>query len=156
EDALLTYGHDGVLVWTRRKHPDQPGLYHFERPQSLVQIQTGERMGISADGRLLAVPRFHACGLLVDRDRPDRPKWWLAPQCGVRFADVSPDGRWIATGSHIAEEVPIKIWDARTGKHIADLPAYTGGIVRFSPDGRWLATMGLQFRLWKTSDWSEG
>src|SRR5262249_9251843 len=86
----------------------------------------------------------------------DRPKWWLAPQSDVRFADVSPDGRWIATGSHIAEEVPIKIWDARTGKHIADLPAYTGGIVRFSPDGRWLATMGLQFRLWKTSDWSEG
>ena len=56
------------------------------------------RAGASADGGVLAVPDG-SFTTLIHRARPaERLK--LGPQYDVRFAAVSPDGRWVATGSH--------------------------------------------------------
>ncbi len=69
-----------------------------------------------------------------------RPIVRLSPHGAVASADVSPDGRLVATGSwdHSA-----KIWDADTGRAIRKLDgAHDGYInsVEFSPDGHELLT----------------
>jgi tetratricopeptide (TPR) repeat protein len=80
----------------------------------------------------------------------------LKPQCDTRFVAVSPDGEWVATGSHEHTGVPVKIWEARTGRCIADLPVEGSSVVGFSPNGRWLLTTGGGYRLWAVGTWQEG
>jgi tetratricopeptide (TPR) repeat protein len=81
----------------------------------------------------------------------------LGPQTDVRFGAVSPDGRWIATGSHWSDSpgAGAKIWDSRTGRLVSDLPDASGA-VQFSPDGRWLLTGGGGPRLWRVGTWQRG
>jgi len=57
----------------------------------------------------------------------------------VAAIEFSPDGRWLATGSH---DETVKIWEAKTGKMLVSLQGHTGAVtaVAFSPDGTRLAT----------------
>jgi WD40 repeat protein len=63
---------------------------------------------------------------------------------------VSPDGRWIVSGSDGNE---VKVWNAAIGELVNSLPGHEGPITaaRFSSDGRWLATGDDRGRgrLWK-------
>ena len=81
----------------------------------------------------------------------------LTPQLGgVIFVAVSPNGQWVATGSHGTTDIYVKVWDARSGRHIADLPVEGSSLVGFSPEGRWLLTTGGGCRLWSVGTWREG
>src|SRR5262249_3836261 len=89
--------------------------------------------------------------------RHDRRIVRLGPQGDVRNCAVSPDGRWVATGSHGPQDGPgVKIWEVRSGKHVQDLPAGVHGVLSFSPDGKWLLTTGGSCRLWAVGTWQEG
>ena len=91
---------------------------------------------------------------MLDKDYPDRPIP-LTPHADVRYTAVSPDGQWAATGSHFHTKV--KIWAARTGKLVTELPEETMAMVRFSPDGRWLATFAARgLSLWEVGSWKPG
>ena len=58
---------------------------------------------------------------------------------------VSPDGSWVVTGSHKAVTGPgARIWDAKTGRWVCDLPVTSFCSVRFSPDGKWLLMRGAR------------
>jgi tetratricopeptide (TPR) repeat protein len=62
---------------------------------------------------------------------------------------VSPDGRWVVTGSHWLDGsgVRVKVWEADTGKLIANLPyPDVTGCSGFSPDSRWLYVTGKEDR----------
>jgi hypothetical protein len=49
------------------------------------------------------------------------------------------------------------VWDARTGKHVADLPVGWLCNLSFSPDARWLVTRSYEgYRIWKVGTWEEG
>jgi WD40 repeat protein len=81
----------------------------------------------------------------------------LGPQMDVRNIAVSPDGRWVATGSFASESPePVIVWEAATGKRIKVLPAYGMAHVSFSPDGRWLAIWCGGCRLWSVGTWEPG
>src|SRR5262249_6557410 len=51
----------------------------------------------------------------------------------VSFADVSPDGQWVATGPWRGEGV--RVWRADDGRLEKELPADETAGVGFSPDG---------------------
>src|SRR5262249_45098808 len=72
----------------------------------------------------------------------------------VRAITVSPDGKWVATGSH-GTSLETRIWDAQSGRLVKRLPTGPFNYVAFSPDGQWLATTGGGVRLWKTVSWQE-
>src|SRR5262249_62298734 len=75
----------------------------------------------------------------------------------VRCCAVSPDGRWVATGSHgNTEGVAAKVWEAATGRLVKELAVPRHCAVTFSPDGRWLLTTGSGCRLWEVGTWNEG
>ncbi len=71
-------------------------------------------------------------------------------------ADISPDGRWIASGDKIGV---IKIWESAAGSEVKTLQYADAEItsITFAPDGQTLATAGVDrtIRLWNVEDWSE-
>jgi serine/threonine protein kinase/WD40 repeat protein/Tfp pilus assembly protein PilF len=153
DGGLMTRGQNGLLDWPLQRNR-MPGLLRYGPPRTLLRIDTGDIIGSSADGRLLALPRYHQCALLVQRDDPAKFTE-LTPQEDVRLCAVSSDGHWVATGSHEAQKVFVKVWDG-TGKPVKDLPVHGNSFAGFSPDGRWLATTGGGCRLWVVGSWEEG
>jgi hypothetical protein len=155
----MTAGHDGVLFWPARLDPARPSVLRVGPPR-LVAADAGDGLssGASAsqDGRLVAVPQGRST-LVLHRDRPER-RMVLGPQFDVRLSAVSPDGRWVVTGSHWwdGRSSSARIWDAETGRQIRELPLEGSTTARFSPDGRWLLTRtGGDARLWEVGTWRE-
>src|SRR5262249_51460182 len=71
----------------------------------------------------------------------------------VRSVAVSPDGEWLATGSHGATGA--QVWRIRDAAQVAHL-AIDGMVhVHFSPDGKWLMTTSPPCRLWTVGTWRE-
>ena len=163
DGALLTCGEQGLHRWPVRP-PDASasggaaGAWRIGPAEMLhTSDLDGGRLARSRDGRVLSVTCFNAGTLVVHRDRPDRAVR-LGPQRDVRQVAVSPDGRWVATGSWNGTDDGVFVWDAATGRRVAVLPAVDQGSVDFSPDGRWLA-VGVptgRGRLWRAGDWSPG
>jgi WD40 repeat protein len=150
-NALLTGGATGLFHWPVRENVGVPGLLRIGPPTRLLPFW-GEEFACSSDRRVITTPQGSG-GLVLDRDHPDQPIP-LTPHTDVRYAAVSPDGRWAATGSHW--DTKVKVWAARTGKLERVLPVESGSRVGFSPDGKWLATNGGGLRLWAVGSWQEG
>jgi serine/threonine protein kinase/WD40 repeat protein len=151
--ALLTGGPDGILRWPVADEPKK-GRRRYGPPERLLRSGRLHFQGISADGQVVASPTGHGAVVLHRRDRRIVQ---LGPQPDVRNCAVSPDGLWVATGSHGPQKGPgVKVWEARSGKHVRDLPAGVHGSCRFSSDGKWLLTAGGGCRLWAVGTWQEG
>jgi eukaryotic-like serine/threonine-protein kinase len=152
DGSLLTYGKGGIYRWPAARV--STGIY-LGPPESIHTVTVPDMHGMSADGRVLAVPLFNQGALVVHRDRGRQVL--LRPQEDVRYCAVSPDARWVATGTHwLNSGDGAKVWDARTGTLRKALPV--GGVcfVQFSPDGKWLLTCGGGPRLWSVDNWDEG
>ncbi len=157
EGALWTSGSAGLLRWPMAANP-KTGQRRYGPPQQILprmaaQFTAGLR--VSADLRVVAIPNGSAGVMVLHRDGNRLVR--LGPQEDVRNCAVSPDGRWVATGSHsLREGAGAKIWDAKDGRHVKDLPVGGGCRVRFSPDGKWLLTTSGGCRLWAVGSWEEG
>ena len=107
-------------------------------------------LDLSRDGRTLGLAVFS--GALV-QDGQGRVRH--LPHRDCRSVAVSPEGRWVATGSHSGSAA--RVWRADTGELVKELLPGVGLIyVRFSPAGTWLGTTGGGLHLWRTGAWEEG
>jgi serine/threonine protein kinase/WD40 repeat protein len=152
--ALLTDGSGSPCRWPVRPDPAVPELLRIGPPQRLPLPGTvGIQLACSPDGRVVAC--CQPGGALVwHRDRPGNLVS-LSPHEDARYISVSPDGRWVATGSHGGTGA--RVWDAATGRLVVDLvPTHSAWGVRFSPDGKWLATSAGVCRLWAVDSWQAG
>jgi hypothetical protein len=110
---------------------------------------------MTADRRTLVLSNFNQGALILHRGAIERliP---TGPQEDVRYAAVSPDGRWVATGSHSCTTgVGAKVWHAATGRLEKAFTVGSTCLVGFSPDGRWFVTQSSSLRLWRTGTWEE-
>jgi WD40 repeat protein/serine/threonine protein kinase len=77
----------------------------------------------------------------------------LLHDAAVQSLAVSPDGKFLATGS----AATVSLWDARSGRRLLSFPsgARRWVYVSFSPDGKYLATLaaGEPVTLWDTATW---
>ncbi|MCI0684291.1 MAG: hypothetical protein L0Y71_19445 [Gemmataceae bacterium] len=155
--AWITARHAGMSIWPARWDPARPGTLRVGPPRRLLDGAGTRGAAASRDGRVVAAPRGHST-VVLHRDRPER-RLELGPQVDVRFAAVSPNGKWIVTGSHWwdGQSDSAWIWDAETGDRVEKLPVNGMTPAQFSPDGRWLVTNTANDpRLWEVGGaWRE-
>jgi WD40 repeat protein len=145
---LLTNGSIGALRWPIDLDPDR-GIFRIGPPNLLPLLPEG---GLSEDrsGRIVAQAN-HDFAFIATPERTTP----VGPLDDCRSVAVSPDGQWLATGTHVASH-GAQVWRIRDAAKVADLPIDHGSWVAFSPDGKWLATMTSPCRLWEVSTWREG
>jgi serine/threonine protein kinase/WD40 repeat protein len=99
-------------------------------------------------GRVIAI----AYGSHVVVTTPDRTTR-IEPLDDCRYVAITPDGQWLATGSHSGTGA--QVWRISSGKKVADLK--TEGIVEvsFSANGKWLMTSAPPCTLWSVGTWEE-
>jgi WD40 repeat protein len=149
--ALVTTGARGFHRWAITADP-QTGACRVGPPLRWLSQGRVWFPGISSDCNVIAIPNFDR-GARVGRLRPAEQWRNTKPQHDVRYCDVSPDGRWVVTGSHVVGSVIVS--EAATGRFVKEL-CDQGGTGRFSPDGRWLAAgpwQGDGSRLWRVEGW---
>ena len=155
DGALWTYGISGVLRWPIREGPRELRV----GPPEILDNFTTNAVGSasSRDGKVLAFANYPHGPLLWQSDR--QRFFRLGPQDDVRFCSVSPDGRWVATGSHghHRNSAPVQVWDGSDGSHVVNLniAEERGCAVGFSPDGKWLLATGEVFHLYEVGTWRE-
>lgn len=148
----LTGGHQAAF-WPARRDPDNPHTLHVGPPRRLASA-VHHALDATPDGKYCVVPRgSHA--VVLERDRPE-VRVELSPHTDVRYCAISPDGNCAATFSWLSDvRFPaVRIWDARSGDHLIDLPVQRETSGAFSPDGRYLATFTPpDAHVWDTATW---
>jgi eukaryotic-like serine/threonine-protein kinase len=144
---LLTCGWVGVQRWPIRLDLDR-GEFRIGPPRQLPL--PGGNSVIDADrmGGIVAQAHFGDAHVLT----PERAIK-VGPLDDCRSVAVSPDGEWLATGSHQVGGAT-RVWRIRDAVEVAKLPIDGRTGVIFSPDGKWLMTTP-PCRLWTVGTWSE-
>jgi WD40 repeat protein/Tfp pilus assembly protein PilF len=160
--GLLAFGKAGLHLWPVTRPGDGRG--------NDIQFGPAADLGLagsnncdpacwSSDGQLLAcVDHRNHRALLLKPDGKVQTAF-DGPIPNIISVALSPDGRWLATGTWKGSAV--LVWDARTGKPVRTLDtarATTGtAAVAFSPDGQWLVTGGPgDYRFWRVGSWERG
>jgi serine/threonine protein kinase/WD40 repeat protein len=135
---LVTSGTAGLYRWPMRWDPDPPAGCLRIGPPRAVNLPPGCRpvqCTQSRDGQRLALhTRSSGEAIFLDLAKPQRRPRFVRANA-LWCAAISPDGRWIATGTW--NGYACKIWDAPTGRCLQELPA-RNALPAFSPDNRWL------------------
>lgn len=163
--ALLPTGAGGA-----RFDPGGRSLFTFtntihrwplRRDRDTLRIGPPENMGQSAmafaldrNGNRAILGRLRPGAVVIDLDKPESAPRQLKHPTAINV-DLSPDGRWAATGNH--NGAGAKVWDATDGRLVRDLVTEHGSIaVRFRPDGKQLVTAGHNaLTFWETETWTE-
>jgi tetratricopeptide (TPR) repeat protein len=77
----------------------------------------------------------------------------VGPLENGHYVAISPDGRWLATGSHGSNG--FQVWRLPDATLVARPQTSYYGRVRFSPDGNWLMNQVEPCRLWEVGTWRE-
>lgn len=132
----------------------------FGEPSPVGRTPTPMMLDVTRDGRMVFQAMRSGAGMWeVDpprtpADNPSRPPDRTFPGADIRYISVSPDGRWLACGSHLRRDV--QVWDVPSNKLAATLPTSSWTFVAFGPTGKWLATHDGTCRLWEVGTWKEG
>ena len=143
----LTAGSLGVQRWPVQLDPVR-GEFRIGPPRRLPLPVASCRTAEDRSGRIVAAANFGETHVLT----PDRA-FQVGPLDDCRYVAVSPDGKWLATGSHGVSGA--QVWQIRDGTRVADLKVEGLVGVAFSPDGKWLMTSPSPCRLWAVGTWEE-
>ncbi len=145
---LLTYtgGSPGVQRWPVQLDPNR-GEFHIGPPRQLP-LPGGGSIAEDRAGLILAGAHYDHAHVLT----PARA-FVVKPLDNCRFVAVSPDGKWLATGSHMQNGA--QVWRMRDAEQVAQLAIEGSVRVEFSPDGKWLMTKAPPCRLWEVGTWHE-
>jgi WD40 repeat protein len=92
--------------------------------------------------------------LLHPLDRSSPSEALAGHPCATTVA-VSPDNRWLATGTW--QGTGVRVWDLVTRNPVHTLPVEGNAVCAFSPDGRWLVTgSAREYRFWAVGSWQKG
>ena len=145
-DAWITAGAAGILTWPRRQ---EAGTLHIGPPEVVVPIACDSLRVDAAAQRWLATS---GSNLFFWDSMPQAgiPQRWH--QDRLRFADLSADGRWIASSGWNSPN--IHIWASGQADPVAELAAPRGGWIAFSPDGRYLGVSLLdRYEFYRVGTW---
>lgn len=130
DHLLLAQPGNGLTTVSRQSNPEG-----FEA--NLTMADPGIiTTAYSAETDLIAIGRRNGSGLLI---WPDRPGIAFGPHPGLQFSELSPNGKWLATGPWRSAS-GVCVWDTNTGELQKRFP-FPAQSCRawFSPDGKTLA-----------------
>jgi eukaryotic-like serine/threonine-protein kinase len=142
---LLTSGATGLWRWPVRLDTER-GQFRIGPPSSLPFSRASGQFDEDRAGRVTATARGNHVEVLQS-GRVSR----IESLDDCRYVAVSPDGQWLATGSH---NLGTQVWRASDASKEADLPVRMVRWLAFSPDGKWLMTGNPPCRLWSTGTWT--
>jgi serine/threonine protein kinase/WD40 repeat protein/Flp pilus assembly protein TadD len=144
---LLTSGPIGVWRWPIHLDLDR-GEFRIGPPCQLPL--PAKTFGIDQDrsGRIVALAAESVAHVLTPEQASD-----IGPLDDCRSVAVSPDGAWLATGSH--GKASAQVWRLSDATRVSDLAIEGLIAVVFSPDGKWLITSPPPCRLWAVGTWRE-
>jgi serine/threonine protein kinase/WD40 repeat protein/Flp pilus assembly protein TadD len=144
---LLTNGQAGFWRWP--VHIDAiSGALRIGPPSKLPLPGTDSTIAEDRTGRVVAVAAHDSAYVALDGRMLK-----IGPLDDCRYVSVSPDGHWLATGSHITGGVTI--WKLPEGSQVAGLSSELSNQICFSPDGRWIMTRASPCRLYQVGTWRE-
>ena len=148
--AILAHSSNGLFRYSLEfESRRQPELTVGDRKR-LSLPATHFAMDSSRDGNVVAVAAGSEARYTVGENQFASSFHW-----DCRHVAVSPDGRWLATGSHFGTAA--KIWSVDNHEEVKELLPGIGLMgVAFSPGGKWLATTGGGLRLWHVDTWKPG
>jgi WD40 repeat protein len=155
-NSLLTSGDHGLTRWPiERARRGQTEEVRIGSPEPVHPDTSSIPMWFacqSADGGTVAAVINSRTGAVVLNAHSPTNLISLAHP-GASFVAISPDGKWVATGTWKSTDV--KIWEAATGRLEQTLLLPDSEQVLFSPDGRWLITAGgeMDYQLWEVGSW---
>jgi serine/threonine protein kinase/WD40 repeat protein len=156
DGALWTHGGRGLARWPTTTD-GKSKQRRFGPPRWIYAAPKKEPHGSSTDARVVAIPLPNSMKGALVRHQDSAIVVPVGPQEDVRSCAVTPDGRWVATASWgLRDGAGVKIWNARDGGRVKDLPVEGLCNVRASPGGNWLFTTGGGPRLWHVGTWQEG
>jgi WD40 repeat protein len=139
---LAAGGVDGlVTVWDVASR-EWPPLRTYRGKGHTAAVTA---LAFAADGATLASGSADGTAKLWDLSAADEARP-LEQSRGQGSVAYSPDGRWLATGGRAwlatGGRAGARLWDARTGRVVRELPVKDVTRLAFSPDSRTLATGG--------------
>ena len=146
---LITEGEMGVHRWPVRLEIAR-GEFQIGPPRPLGLKGLTESLAEDSSGRFVAVAAGHNAYVTT----PDGTVR-VGPLDDCNSVAVSPDGQWLATGSHERHH-GAQVWRIRDGKKVKDLPIDRGTSVAFSPDGKWLVAGSPKLLRWEVGTWRQG
>jgi eukaryotic-like serine/threonine-protein kinase len=149
---LLTCSSSGLRRWPIRENPETPKSLSIGPPRIVDLPFVPIRAHAGQDGRAVAVASERS-GIALVIDLPTEVvRCTLSPHPSLIRAMLSPDGRWAATSGWHSPSV--KVWNARTGAMVKELPLGTMNNACFSPDGQMLLTShGSGYCAWQVPSW---
>ena len=145
-DLLTSTASLGVARWPIRLDPDR-GLFKIGPPSQLPMAVSGS-IAQDRTGQVVAV----TLGSRAIVTTPERTIQ-VGPLDDCRSIAVSPDGQWLATGSHDKNGAQVWHLPDRALAHQFRIEGIVG--VTFSPDGKWLMTNTIPCKLWSVHNWQE-
>jgi serine/threonine protein kinase/WD40 repeat protein len=144
---LITSGSIGVQRWPIRLDPGRGG-FRIGPPRRLPLPESSCGIAEDLSGRTVALANHQSAHVAI-ADRTVR----VCPLDDCRGVSVSPNGQWLATGTHSGHGA--QVWRISDLTKAAELPLDYGTSVAFSPDGNWLATEHIPCRLYEVGTWRE-
>jgi eukaryotic-like serine/threonine-protein kinase len=156
---LLMASKSGLYSWDRHEDPllaadspaktDNPISICFGPPKKLSGPLVSASFTTNVAGDIFAYQEQDHWSVMRRSDLNHKLK--LTTSSDARKAAVSDDRRYVAIANWNFRGAAI--FDAASGRQVAELPVGLHGVPLFSPDSRWLATSPDGVSLWRTADW---
>ncbi len=142
---LLTGGSAGVCRWPVQLDAKR-GEFRIGPPRQIFASKSNCGITEDREGRIVALASFTRAEIQISGRMTH-----VGPLDDCRDVAVSPDGQWLAIGSH---HLGAQVWRVSDQMKVADLPIDWGTRVAFSTDGNRLMTQNAPCRLWATNTWT--
>ena len=144
---LLTSGTSGVWRWPVQLDTDR-GEFRLGPPRQLPFPNSNAGLAEDQLGRVVALANFSRAEVQISGHFTQ-----VGPLDDCRSVAVSPNGEWLATGSH--NGTGAQVWHIGDGIRVKDLATEGTVQVVFSPDGKRLLTTPSPCKLWSVGTWSK-